>query len=86
MTNNPVNLPVTTRKKLSQLLQLLEQASQLAREINQETYGLVDDSQSWYWAEQWQAMEREADGALAEGEYSEFDSTEALIADLHAHG
>ncbi len=33
----------------------------------------------------WQAMEREADDALAKGEYREFDSAEALIAHLHAH-
>lgn len=85
MKNTPVNLPVSTLEKLSQLLQLLEQASQLAREIKQKTYGLIDDSQSGYWTQQWQAMEREADDALAEGEYREFDSAEALIADLHTH-
>jgi len=29
-------------------------------------------------------MEREADDALAKGEYREFDNAEGLIADLHA--
>jgi len=34
----------------------------------------------------WQTMEREEDDALATGEYCEFDSTEALLADLNARG
>jgi len=73
-------------REFSQLTQLLEQAERLAREISEETCGLVDNAQNWYWTEQWQAMEREEDDALATGEYCEFDSTEALLADLNARG
>lgn len=85
MTKNTITLPASTLEKFSQLAQLLEQAGQLAREISQEKRQSIADSQAWYWTEMWQAMEREADDALANGEYREFDSAEALIADLHAH-
>lgn len=85
MTKDTITLPATTLEKFSQLAQLLEQAGRLAREISQEKRESIADSQSWYWAEMWQEMEREADDALAKGECREFDSAEALIADLHAH-
>jgi hypothetical protein len=85
MTKNTITLPASTLEKFSQLAQLLEQAGRLAREISQEKRESITDSQSWYWSEAWQTMEREADDALAKGEHHEFDSAEALIADLHAH-
>lgn len=86
MTDDTVTLPASTLEKFSQLAQLLEQAGRLAREISQEKRESIADSQAWYWTKMWQAMEREADDALAKGEYCEFDSTEALLADLHAQG
>jgi len=85
MTKDTITLPASTLEKFSQLAQLLEQAGRLAREISQEKRESIADSQSWYWTKMWQAMEREAADALAKGEYHEFDSAEALIADLHAH-
>lgn len=85
MTKDTITLPVSTLEKFSQLAQLLEQAGRLAREISQEKRESIADSQAWYWTKMWQDMEREADDALAKGDYQEFDSAEALIADLHAH-
>lgn len=85
MTKDTITLPVSTLEKFSQLAQLLEQAGRLAREISQEKRESIADSQAWYWTKMWQAMEREADDALAKGAYQEFDNAEALIADLHAH-
>lgn len=85
MTKDTITLPASTLEKFSQLAQLLEQAGRLAREISQEERESSAVSQSWYWTKMWQEMEREADDALAKGEYREFDSAEALIADLHAH-
>ena len=67
-----------------QLARLLEQAERLAREISQVKRESITNSQSWYWTKMWQEMEREADDALAKGDYREFDSAEALIDDLHA--
>jgi len=85
MTKDTITLPASTLEKFSQLAQLLEQAGRLAREISQEKREFIADSQAWYWTQMWQEMEREADDALAKGEYREFDSAEALLADLHTH-
>ena len=85
MTKNTITLPASTLEKFSQLAQLLDQAGRLAREISQEKREPTADSQAWYWSAAWQAMEREADDALAKGKYREFDNVEALLADLHAH-
>lgn len=85
MMKDTITLPASTLEKFSQLAQLLEQAGRLAREISQEKRESIADSQSWYWTKMWQEMEREADDALAKGEYRDFDSAEALLADLHAH-
>ena len=84
MTDDTITLPASTLEKFSQLAQLLEQAGRLAREISHQKRESIGASQSWYWSEEWQAMEREADDALAKGEYREFDNAEGLIADLHA--
>jgi len=86
MPDDTITLPASTPEKIAQLAQLLEQAERLAREIGQEKRESTADSQAWYLTKMWQAMEREADDALAKGEYCEFDSAEALIADLHAQG
>jgi len=86
MPDDTITLPASTLEKISQLTQLLEQAERLAREISQEKREAIADSQAWYWTKMWQTMEREADDALATGEYCEFDSTEALLADLNARG
>jgi len=42
-------------------------------------------SQAWFWTKEWQAGEREADEALAQGKYVEFDNIEDAIAELHRH-
>jgi len=55
MTRNLVTLPASTLEKLVQLAQLLEQAEQLAREINHEARQLTGDFQVLNWTESWQA-------------------------------
>ena len=42
-------------------------------------------SQAWFWTKEWQAGEREADEALAQGKYVEFNTVEDAIAELHRH-
>ncbi|MEL7592237.1 MAG: hypothetical protein AAGU17_13185, partial [Anaerolineaceae bacterium] len=64
MTKDAITLPASTLEKFSQLAQLLEQAGRLAREISQEKRESIADSQSWYWTEMWQALERGVDDAL----------------------
>jgi len=86
MPDDTITLPASTLEKTAQLAQLLEQAERLAREISQEKREAIADSQAWYWSKGWQAMECEADSALAKGDYREFDSAETLLADLNARG
>ncbi len=42
----------------------------------------VDASQAWFWSERWQAMEREADAAIAAGQVQQFDSADDLLTEL----
>ena len=44
----------------------------------------VPDDQAWYWAEQWQRWERQADQDIAAGRVREFRSVDGLFADLDA--
>lgn len=44
----------------------------------------VDASQSWFWTERWQQMEREADEDIRAGRVRQFDDVEGLLADLAA--
>ena len=39
-------------------------------------------AQSWFWTPEWQAMEREADGNLANGNYVDFGTMDEFIDDL----
>ena len=81
-------LPPATIDKFAQLAELLKQASLLAREISQSSERLsqsIPEDQRWFWTDVWQATEHEVDEQLARGEYDEFDSMEAVIADLHSH-
>jgi len=40
------------------------------------------EDQAWFWTEEWQAGEREAEADLAAGRYQVFDKMESLIDDL----
>lgn len=42
----------------------------------------VPVEQAWFWTQEWQAKEREADDDLAAERYSEFENVDDLIADL----
>lgn len=43
-----------------------------------------DPDQWWYWTEEWQQMEREADADIAAGRVRVFDDVESFLADLDA--
>jgi O-succinylbenzoate synthase len=40
------------------------------------------EDQAWFWINEWQAGEREAEADLAAGRYQVFDTMDDLIADL----
>jgi hypothetical protein len=42
----------------------------------------LDDDQSWFWSEAWQAGERAAEADLAAGRYQDFDTMDDLLNDL----
>ena len=44
---------------------------------------IIDKDQAWFWTEEWQAGEREADLNIQRGEVKVFESVEDLIRDLH---
>jgi hypothetical protein len=44
----------------------------------------VPEDQAWFWTEEWQAMEREADEDVKAGRYKRFESVDELIADLNS--
>ncbi len=44
----------------------------------------IDEDQAWYWTEQWQQWEREADEDIAAGRTKGFDSINKLIESLDA--
>ena len=43
---------------------------------------LIDPTQGWYWTEEWQQMEKEADEDLTDGRYRDFEALEGLLKDL----
>jgi AbrB family looped-hinge helix DNA binding protein len=45
---------------------------------------VIDASQAWYWTEEWQAGEREADADLAAGRFETFESGEEFLEALRA--
>lgn len=45
---------------------------------------LPDPDQWWFWTDEWQAAEREADADIAAGRLTTFESSEALLAWLNS--
>jgi antitoxin MazE len=45
---------------------------------------IIDREDAWYWSKEWQEKEKEADEALARGDYKEFENVEDLIRDLNS--
>ena len=45
---------------------------------------LIDKDQTWFWTEEWQAAEHEAEDDLRTGRARKFDTLDELITDLDA--
>jgi len=43
----------------------------------------IPRDQAWYWTEEWQGKEKEADEDLKKGRFKEFDGLDDLLRDLH---
>ena len=53
----------------------------LEQELVGEAPAFAED-QAWFWTEEWQAGEREAEADLAAGRYETFDTMEEMIDDM----
>ena len=51
----------------------------LLREV---TDGRIDAEQAWFWTQEWQEREREADADLAAGRVTRFESDQDFLAEL----
>ncbi len=93
-----VIVPMTTLEKFNRLADFLEKASQLAREIGQGKVAtfrpsipelkrpkFVPKDEEWFWSDEWQTGERQANEDLKAGRYAVFESAGKLIEDLHSH-
>jgi hypothetical protein len=73
-----------TKADLHQLVdrlpdQAVDGAAILLREV---TDGRIDPAQAWFWTQEWQEREREADADLAAGRVTRFESDEDFLAEL----
>lgn len=46
------------------------------------TIEAIDPDQAWFWTEEWQSGEKQADEDIAAGRYKAFNDMDSLIADL----
>jgi len=84
-------IPLNQMRSLARQVQLASAARQslevpadlvdVLAEYLRETMAVVED-QAWFWAEEWQAGEREAEADVAAGRVQVFGSMEDLLADL----
>ena len=78
-----VTIPKAVREELK-----LEQGTHLAVGVENGSIVLtpqkIDPDQAWFWTEEWQEGEREADEDIRQGRVSPwYDDVEDLIQDLH---
>jgi len=81
--NAQITLPAGIRKKAHIEVGDLLEAEVRGDEIVLKPKKLIDKSQAWFWTEEWQKGEREADEDIAAGRFKDFDTIEELLADLH---
>lgn len=84
-----ITIPASTADKLAalgramlDLAQEMKQHEGKNEPIRADLHNIPDD-QRWFWTPEWQAGEREAEEALANGDYVEFNTAEEAIAYLH---
>ncbi|GAI76330.1 unnamed protein product [marine sediment metagenome] len=88
--------PSLTKKQQEILSQAKEKTEQIQKDIlhsqglNKEEIkvackvGLIDPDQAWWWTEEWQKKEREAEKDVKEGKVKKFANVEDLIKSLHS--
>lgn len=81
--NSQITLPASIRRKAHVEEGDLLEAEVRGDEIILRPKKLIDKSQAWFWTEEWQKAEKEAQDDIDHGRVKEFDNVEDLIAHLH---
>jgi len=73
------NAALTIPKEVRQALRLADEGEIFEMSVENgkiilEPKALIPKDQQWYWTEEWQAAEREADEDIKEGRYTSFDN------------
>ena len=58
-----------------------KQKHELARRLDEEA--VLDHDQSWYWSQEWQEAEKEADEDIAAGRVHHYGDVDELLNSLH---
>jgi AbrB family looped-hinge helix DNA binding protein len=74
------------RKKIEQIQKDILQCQGLTQEEIRVAcrVDLIDPDQAWWWTEEWQRSEREAEGDIRKGKAKKFSKVQDLIKDLHS--
>lgn len=80
--NGQITLPAALRRAVN-----IEEGDYIAVRVEGDSLvltpqKLIDKSQAYYWTEEWQAAEREADEDKKAGRFKTFATVEELLADL----
>ena len=81
--NAQITLPASIRKEAHVEEGDILEAEVRGDEIVLKPKKLIDKSQAWFWTEEWQKGEREADEDIAAGRVKEFDNIEDALKYLH---
>lgn len=85
MPSNTMMHPPVTPETVTLIKQEFYQASAHLNHVKQMIHLILtymDDDQRWYWADEWQQREQEADADIAAGRVHAFDDARHLIDDL----
>jgi len=82
-SNGQITLPSATRRQIGlqegDLLEVVVEPDGSLRLIPKVA---IDRSQAYFWSEHWQAGEQDAEADLKARRFKDFDSIEAMLADL----
>ena len=86
LTKKEQEILLKTKEKIEQIQKDIPHSQGLAKEEAKVAckVGLIDPDQAWWWTEEWQKKEREAEKDVKEGKVKKFSNVEDLIKDLHS--
>lgn len=86
LTKKEQEILLTAKEKIEQIQKDILHSQGLTKEEAKvaSKVGLIDPDQAWWWTEEWQKGEREAEKDVKEGKVKKFSNVEDLIKDLHS--